>query len=234
MGSACLPAGHTPTQRQGTPTQRQGTPTSQQRQQQQGPHSAGISPRGTHPAAASLSTPGAGSSPLVATGTPPGSASQRLSDLQQRHAQLLADVDSAERSRQQAQALSARAEGEAAAMLQRLAVAGQQAQEREAAVTALAAEEAASQQRLAQLSSSRLRQRSGRARRQSRHSRRPPLRSARWRQSGGGCVLLACMHVNMAHSAACVPACPGHVSIASIQPCSACRPPSSRPMTNAC
>lgn len=91
---------------------------------------------------------------LGAAGTPPGSASQRLSDLQQRHAQLLADVESAERSHQQATALSTRAEGEAAVMLQRLAAAGQQAQEREAAVAALAAQEAASKLRLEQLASS--------------------------------------------------------------------------------
>lgn len=147
---ALLPAGHTSMQRgQGgaTPTSRLHTPQ----------HSPGDDVAGGI-AGLRLGGPAVTPLPLPApapAGTPSGgSASQRLADLQQRHAQLLADVDAAERRQAAAQAAAAQAEGEAAAAQERLSTAAQQAQEREAAVAALAAEEAAARERLATLADS--------------------------------------------------------------------------------
>lgn len=148
-------AGHTPTQR----AAHAATPTS--RLQPAQPGAADTAADGL--AMLHLGTAASTPSPLLlpalgaAAGTTPsgsafsGSASQRLADLQQRHAQLLADIDAAERRRTEAAAAAAQAESEATAAKARLSAAEQQAQEREAAVAALAAEEAAARERLAGL-----------------------------------------------------------------------------------
>lgn len=152
------PAGHAPTQRAGHAA----TPTS--RLQPVQPSCADATAgslaalrlgagAGTPPPLL-LPAPGAAAATPSGSAATPGSASQRLADLQQRHAQLLADIDAAERRRTEAQAAATQAEGEAAAAQDRLSAAAQQAREREAAVAALAAEEAAARERLAGLADS--------------------------------------------------------------------------------
>lgn len=152
---ACSPAGHTPTQRAGHAA----TPTSRLQPSSANATADGLAAlrlaagAGTPPPLL-LPVPGAAAATPSGSAATPGSASQRLEDLQQRHAQLLADINAAERRRTEAQVAATQAEGEAAAAQDRLSAAAQQAREQEAAVAALAAEEAAARERLAGLAES--------------------------------------------------------------------------------